>query len=524
VPSADDERPVLAGNRSELVLALVTTLSLIGWGACGSEEQPGTAGADRSTSSPFTVGPVPAGYRQVTAGTGTATPLWGEDSGGTDEPYTVLSPDGTITSPDVVVVSTTGFEGYQGGLGQASAGAEPDGLEQLTVEGEDALYRAAWTDDRGDHWADLVAVRGDDLAVRVTSPDATRDELLEVLARTEVPADRTQAPTVPEPPHGLASVGSVDAGAVVALFPSVQPNTDQVPGTSTAHAVGWVGGEGASDAELAVMTLPAGSVDLDVLPLSERRPWRDLRWSARQVAGRPAMALHEIREEVDPPFVRRAVWVESEWGDMVVVSALGTSAPDLDELAAIASSVRPTDRATWDDLVIEATGGPGLHADEGRTELARGTVGDLEWLLQDAPIRDSGYEPGVEPDDSRVADPCLKLSDRTRACATAGTDGGVEFVLYTTGGGLGFAVVNTTLEAASVRATTEHSEATAPLVPLPDGRSWATVVFIEAPGHALCRPPTAEGPLPTMRLDALDADGQVVGCLGFGPGSHAGGI
>jgi hypothetical protein len=27
-----------------------------------------------------------------------------------------------------------------------------------------------------------------------------------------------------------------------------------------------------------------------------------------------------------------------------------------------------------------------------------------------------------------------------------------------------------------------------------------------------------------MRVDALDADGRVIGCLGFGPGSHEGGI
>lgn len=466
---------------------------------------------------------MPDRYRPVAAGIGTQTPLWGQDSGGTDEPYTVLSPDGTITNPDVVVVSLTGFEGYQGQLSQASAGPREGELEELTVDGEEALYRPAGTDDRGDHWADLVAVRGDDLAVRVTSPNATSEELLDILARTEVPADHTTPPTVPEPPNGLEAIGSVDAGAVVALFPNVTPNTDQVPGTAVAHSMGWVD-DRPDDTKLAVMTLPAASVDLAVLPLSERQPYRDLHWDARDIDGQPGLTLEEVRD-TNGTFVRRAVWVESAWGDVVVVSAMGATPPSLDELAAVASSVQPTDDATWDDLVIEATGGPGLHADEGRAELARGTVGDLEWLLQDAPIEDTSYEPGVPPDDSRVADPCLKLSDRTRACATAGTSAGLEFVLYTTGEGLSFAVVSTTLEAAAVRAITTNAEATAPLVPLPDGRSWAAVVFIDAPAEGLCgRPPTTEEPLPTMHIDALDAEGQVIGCLGFGPGSHFGGI
>jgi hypothetical protein len=273
------------------------------------------------------------------------------------------------------------------------------------------------------------------------------------------------------------------------------------------------------------MTLPSASVDLDALPLSERRPWRDLRWSELEVGGRPAAALDEVRDDGDTSFVRRAVWVESEWGDVVVVSAMGSTAPTLDELAAVAASVEQVDDAAWDDLVIEATGGPGLRADEGRAELARGTIGDLEWLLQDAPIDDTYVEPGdVELDDTRVADTCLKLSDRSRACASAGTDAGADFVLYTTGDALSFAVINTTLEAAAVRATTEHAEATMPLVALPDGRSWAAVVFIDAPAEGLCRPPTGDGPLPSMRVDALDADGTVIGCLGFGPGSHVGGL
>jgi hypothetical protein len=510
----------LRRNRSTRGLALAAALAALGVAACGSEDA--TSGS--SGSSGFEVGPVPAGYRAVAAGVGSATPLWGADSGGTDEPFTVLSPDGTVDGPDAVIVSITGFEGYQGGLGQAARGLQGE-EEAFRVEGREAIYTPAGTDDRGEQWADLVVVRGEDMAVRVTSPEATREELLDILETVDRPPDRAHAPTLTAPPGDLQVVGSLDADAVQALSPDVVANTDFVPGGASSHAVGWLtGAEGDERDQLAVLTLPGDAVDLAALPAAGRMELRpDLEWEPLEIDGRAALASSDTYRN-EPERRRRSVWMESEWGDVVVVDARGRSVPSQDELVAIAASVREADAPTWDELVVEATGGPGLHADEGRTELARGTVGDLEWLLQDAPIQDSGYEPGTEPDDSRVADPCLKLSDRTRACASAGTDAGVEFVLYTTGDGLSFTVVNTTLEAASVRATTAATEATAPLVPLPDGRSWAAVIFIDAPGHHLCRPPTADGPLPTMRIDALDADGAVVGCVGFGPGSHAGGL
>lgn len=69
-------------------------------------------------SHPFAVGLVPRGFRPVSAGSGNKRQAWGDDSFGTDEPFTVLRGDGD----SVMVVSTTGFEGYQGNLGSGVGG------------------------------------------------------------------------------------------------------------------------------------------------------------------------------------------------------------------------------------------------------------------------------------------------------------------------------------------------------------------------------------------------------------------
>lgn len=92
--------------------------------SCTSDEpgrQAETAVAPSTTSSPFTVD-APQGFEVVDAGVGTEAPDWGLDCCGTQEPFTVLSPDGSMSGPGVVVVSTTGFGEYQGQLDQAGAG------------------------------------------------------------------------------------------------------------------------------------------------------------------------------------------------------------------------------------------------------------------------------------------------------------------------------------------------------------------------------------------------------------------
>ncbi|MGQ0831555.1 MAG: hypothetical protein ACT4OV_07745 [Microthrixaceae bacterium] len=476
-----------------------------------------------TASSPFTVGAVPAGYELVTAGTGTREGDWGDDSVGTVEPYTVLSPDGRADHPDVVLVSTTGFEGYQGGLGQASRGymAEP---EDLTIDGAEAIFAPAANEASGIRWADLVVVRGDDLAVRVTSPSASKAELIALAARVATSRDRTQAPTVPDPPAGLRVLGSVDVDGVLAADASVAPHTDQVPGPTSAHAAGWVRSGSDEVDHLAVLTVPGASLDLAVA--SVRAPAYALSSTAhtRTVGGRRGLVVDEVWEGFSQ--TTRSVLVESDWGDVVVVRATGSSVPTEDELVAIAASVRPTDDATWERFVVEATGGPGLHADRGRHELARGRIGDLEWLLQDGPpdrgVMWASQEP--DPDRLRGVDRCLKLSNRTRACADTASGGAAPGDWWSITGseppaehGLSFVVVSTTVEAAAVRVTTSTGAATVPLELVPAEGLWAAVVFVADPGFPTCDS-AGRTPSPNrMRMEALDAAGGVLRCLGDVP-------
>lgn len=502
----------------------MTTVSLLllAATACGGSDEgraPDAREPDRSdTSSPFTVGAVPPGYDIETAGTGTAVGDWGSDSSGTVEPYTVLSPDGRADNPEVVLVGITGYEGYEGGLAQASVGYLSDDRQELTVGGADAMYVPATDDVRGRRWADLVVVRGDDLAVRVSSPDATLDELIAIAEHVEVPADRTQAPTVVDPPGGLQVVGSADVDGVLATDVYVSPHTDQVPGPRSAHAAGWLraGSDGAD--QLSVLTLPGHALDLGAVEVGTTQPTWIVRSShTRDVDGRPALVTESNRLDLDGAR-RRSVFVEAEWGDLVIVSATGAQLPSEEQLVSLAASVRGTDDAAWERFVIEATGGPGLRADRGRTVLARGRVGDLEWLLQDGPPG-AGWvvSSATDAHSLRGVDPCLKLSDRTRACSGSGFSGTEDDWYSIAEGvapdsrGLSFVIVSTTFGAATVRITTSTAVGIAALVPVPAGGLWGAVVFVDDPGAPVC---DSAAPAPhQMRVDLLDASGAVRGCL-----------
>ncbi|MEJ7584530.1 MAG: hypothetical protein WKF43_10705 [Acidimicrobiales bacterium] len=132
---------------------------------------------------------MPAGYELVTAGRGTELQEWGEDCCGTAEPFTVLAPPGEGTeSAEAIVVSVTGFAGYEGGLDQASSGySVEERSETFTVDGQEAIFTPAET---SSEWADLVVARGDDLAVRVAGRNASRSRLVEVLDRVRPPTTR----------------------------------------------------------------------------------------------------------------------------------------------------------------------------------------------------------------------------------------------------------------------------------------------------------------------------------------------
>ena len=512
-------------------MALPAALVVSVLAGCGSARSPvaptAEPAADSSVSHPFTVGTMPDGFAPITAGTGTQVPRWGDDSGGTDEPFTVFSRDGTATDPEVVVVSITGFEGYQGRLSQAGRGRF-ETQEAFSLDGRDAIYHAPWTDDRGDHWADLVVASRSDLAVRVTSPEATREELSAWVARVEPPIDHGQPPAVSDPPGGLEVVGSMTADAVVARWPDVQPNTDVVPGTAAAHGAGWRAET--AHGTLSIVTLPGDSVDLAALPLIELlQPAYVATWTGLTISGQPAMAMEALFPDA-PGSKTRSVWLQARSGDVVVVTARGLAPPSPDELAALAASVEPANDDAWNTSVIAATGGPGLHADDGRAELARGTVGDLEWLLQNGPQGGGGLAgEGIDPNSLRGVDPCLKLSNRHRACAgPSGTIDDWVAVSYPGEDGVpgSFVVISTTLDAGSVRITTASAVATGPLHEVPGGGLWGAVVFVDDPGPESCQDDPSRDPAAysKMRVEALDEEGNVIACLGLGPGSHVGGL
>lgn len=505
-------------TRSTCVLATLLPV-LVMVGACTADE-PGTEGdggdgQDLSVeSSPFTVGPVPDGYQAVTAGRGMTGPSWGSDIGGTDEPFTVASPDGTVSGDDVVVVALTGFAGQQGGLAQSSTGYWQD-VEEIEVGGRDAVFAPAG----GDRWADLVVEQGEDLAVRVASPAATLDELVDVLDHVVLPDDRSVAPGLDHP--DLEVVGSVDVPAVVAGHAAVINSSfpdgarSPVPGSPAAHGAGWR----RADQDLVVLTIPGRTVDLPALAAHGWQPFPDpgTETNERTIDGRRAVV--EERGPDEAGTIARTVWLEAPWGDVVVVRATGGSPPSVEELLALAASVERTDKATWDAFVAEV-GGPQLSADAGQEEITRGTVDGVGWLLQ------TGLPPVVAGAPSgRAAATCLLVTVGGDRCADGrgvGPPGTVWAVTDTTDPDAAlddplvppFVIVTTDQPGAAVRADTGSEVTTVPLLAIPGSDLRAAVVFLDRPVEPRCpvpTSPTGDGP---MALEIVDADGDIVACIG----------
>lgn len=310
-------------------------------------------------SSPFTVGNVPPGYAVVSVDRGAPYPPWGDDSMGSAEPFTVLAPGGSdASSADAIVVSVTGFEGYEGGLGQASRGGNPVvESERFMVEGRRAIFTPAQTAvDRRIIWADLVVVRGADLAVRVTARGASKARLLRILEGVEPARDNTHAPRVARPPVGYDVIGSVDAGVVARPFPDSDRLRDDPSwtgrGNPVVHRIEWTSPGAASTVPgntLTVTTFPTRLAALDAIPgyvafatYQESRTTRPVR-----IAGRPGVAV-ETKPRNNPGLTTRSVFTNAPWGNLIMVRAEGdTSIPSLDELRGIAASVARVDALTW---------------------------------------------------------------------------------------------------------------------------------------------------------------------------------
>lgn len=347
--------------------------------SCGSEDAELTDRGQNepvgstSESSPFLVDRPPDGYRLVQAGRGTISQTWSSDSFGDDEPVTVLAPAGEGPGgPDEVRVSLTGFEGYQGGLAQASRGYLSDDRQDFQLDGRPAIYMPAHERRGQKEPADLVVEAGDDLAIRVSSEDGTRDELADIAREVRPQDDHLLAPLVPEPPGDLEVVGSADADVGTSMVGPPEPSSEHISAGRRAHSTVWArtqesGAWTVEGGTVTVTTLPGQALDLDAAEASLHRTHDpgELEVTGVDVDGRPGVALDQVD---DSAWIHglRAVVTATSGGDLLLVVAQGQDPPDVDELIDVAASVEPTDQESWEDLVLEARGGPGLHPDPGR--------------------------------------------------------------------------------------------------------------------------------------------------------------
>lgn len=472
-------------------------------GAGGRGVDGGEPVGTTTASSPFTVAHEPPGHRLVQAGRGTLTQTWSSDSFGDDEPVTVLAPPGAgPDGPEVVQVSSTGFEGFQGGLAQASAGYTGGESESFELDGRPAIYTPGRPGE--DAPADLVVVAGDDLAIRVQSREATRDELVAVARLVEPGDDHLLAPAVPDPPGDLEVLGWADADVAVTLATPPMPSSEALPSGERAHTAVWARGAPGSawtpeDGTVTVSTLPGQALDLDAVAagLHRHEYLGEPQVTSRAVDGRPGVVLELTgNPEADGYGALRAVLTSTPDGDLLVVVAHGAELVAADELVAVAASVGPATPEAWDATVLQARGGPGLHPDDGAVELARGTAGDVEWLLQsrvdDGTVDDRlSSSEDLDTTGQHVVDPCLKLAGGERACPTGtsesyGADGIVTVSSAPpsesdTGGAFpGFVLVTTDSPAATMRVHTGDGPVDVPLATLPGGVRRAAVLVTES--------------------------------------------
>ena len=96
--SSRSRRGALAvGGVAVLALVLIAVAAIVLTRDDDDAVSPGSSGAAArqaqvgdAPAHPFMAGKAPDGFQLASAGTGTATPQWGEDSTGTDEPYTKI--------------------------------------------------------------------------------------------------------------------------------------------------------------------------------------------------------------------------------------------------------------------------------------------------------------------------------------------------------------------------------------------------------------------------------------------------
>lgn len=509
-------------------VAWVLSIGMLALVACGDPVQEAQSGPPHGGAHPFSVGEVDSHYELTIADRGTDKQQWGVEMGA-DTPYTAFEADGRV-----VVASIVPWEPMESSLKWASGSGDVDPEAVVLDDGRPASYGKGVNG----AWDDLVIEVGPTEALRIASKDATSAQLVKFARHLRSNGDAGTAPSVEGAPPDWNVLGSVQADALIALRARVYTSASAAPGPASGYTIGWFDQRppvnDTNSGSLAVMVLPGDSASLAALAVtpvfgSSKSP------SKLKVGGRPALFFDGVFEVGGG----RSVVTKDETGALIVVAAHGEQTPTRQELVNLASSVKPSTGAEWKQLQEKAFGGPRLSPDRGETELARGTVDGVEWLLQTTtaqiapgsvgPDRNGSVVP-LGPTSVRV-DECLKLSNRERSCGqpSGGGAGGSVFLWlssapnFTKAGLPDYVMITTSIaEARRMRVTVEGRVAEADVHPVPNGSVdtiGAGVAFTDLPDLALipsCMPdppPAPEG-LGTLRIDLLDASGKAVGCVG----------
>ena len=391
-------------------------------------------------ATPIRVGWVPDGYTLDIAEEGTRPPLLSDDSSGTIDPSLLLAPDDWDGSlGDVIAVGAVDCAGMQGGcsqaleIGEAYAGSE--GVEVFELDGRPATYREATGPSRSEGWPQ-VSVELDDVdperetadgdgpawALRVAAPSASRELLTEVLAAASLDDDRL--PVLSDVPDGWEVVSRTTAAQVDAADGHVVRWQDGRV-AADGYVLTWFGpgasGPGARPTRLTVVSVDGSGSNLAALA------------ALRGHASAVNRAIDHI-EEVE--IGGRAGWLSEgadsagvvmalDGGGVVVVNAVGDDRLAMEDVRRVAESIEEIGGAAWQEQVEDLNGGPGLHPDPARLELARGTFEGTEWLVQgsrpDGPVDTDGVAGVPGPS---WPDGCILLGDTRRVCESETTDGG----------------------------------------------------------------------------------------------------
>ena len=293
----------------------------------GCSDDGGSSGSSGSDPASAFTAQAPEGYRDLAADRGTLHPAWGDDLQGNNGGFLVLGqPDGDAT--EVTVLELTGFEGYQGAINQGSDAYATGAWDEREVDGRPALVSTS------NGVTEVLAERGDDIAVAARSAQLDVGELTDLILDTDIPSGvrPTGAPDV-DPPEGFDVLGRATADLALAF--TGYADEGFAGGPTSAEVRAWEGRGG--DDVLVAMTLPADAGDVEALlgfPLTTHQ----------------GDAVEAERFEIDG---RDASWLRmesygyvlttTEWGDLLLLitrtSGVDAELLGREQLTAVAESV-----------------------------------------------------------------------------------------------------------------------------------------------------------------------------------------